>query len=108
MGRIDGSGITIDFGRIKDYFKKEWDHKFIIPLDDVDYWNHIYQETGYSPVFDNLKPLDFTTAEGMAAEIAQALLSIALEEMRMATDYSDGVPEVHFELSEGPGQGVKV
>jgi len=102
--RIDPSGITIDFGHIKEYFKKEWDHKFIVPLDDIEFWQKVVSMKG-CPVKDNLRAIDFTTVEWMVAEIQKDLLSLAMNELGLADDFSDGVPEVHFELSEGPNQG---
>lgn len=93
---MDEVGLTIDFGKIKKYFKEVWDHKFIVPKKDQKFWEHIYSSTGYCPVRNNLLVLKHTTAEHMAAKIRADLMNI-----------SDGC-DVHFTLCEGPAQGVGV
>ena len=90
--------MSIDFSDIKQYFKEEWDHKFIIPTKDMSYWKHIYEHTGHVAISDNRKIIKYTTAEWMAVSIQFALeLDLDLPQN-----------SVHFELWEGPHQAVKV
>lgn len=94
---IGESGMSIDFGIIKTYFKEQWDHKFIIPKKDKDYWLHIYEHTGHS-LLDNRKIVKYTTAEWMALKIQQ--------DLELDLDLPQG--SVHLELWEGPHQAVIV
>lgn len=95
VNEFDAVGISIDFGIIKDYFKREWDHKFIIPLKDTLFWHTFYQD--FPIVADNRKIVEFTTCEGMAVKMQEDLLDIF--ERRYTP---------HFTLCEGPDQGVEV
>jgi len=97
VDEFDKNGMSIDFGIIKDYFKREWDHKFIIPTEDADFWKHIYEECGNNAVADNRKLVKHTTAEYMAEKMQEDLINIF--ERRYTP---------HFTLCEGPDQGVEV
>lgn len=108
-------GIAIDFKKIKGYFDDEWDHKFVVPEDHYMFLEKMFMICDFPeeldpPLVSNLKPIPHTTAEGMAAVIAEDLLCIAIEELYdgvMPEDERD-IPEIHFGLYEGPGQGVLV
>lgn len=97
VDKLDEVGISIDFGIIKDYFKTTWDHRFIIPECDADFWKHIYEECGHVAIADNRKVVEFTTCEGMAMKIQEDLLELFGRQWTP-----------HFTLCEGPDQGVVV
>lgn len=99
---LDEVGMSIDFGLIKGYFKTEWDHKFVIPKKDEDYWRHIYEETGYCPIDDNRVVLKYTTCEWMAIIMRRDLGKA------IGWNEADAAMNIHFELWEGPNQAVKI
>jgi len=98
---INEQGMFIDFGDIKGYFKEQWDHKFIVPLKDEEFWLHNYRNVGYCPVDNNLKAVARTTAEGMAMQIQEELAHLIAEKTREKT-------APHFKLFEGPNQSVEI
>ena len=67
------TGMIIDFGLIKDYFKREWDHKLIVPTNDAQDWAIFLDKIGRR---QNLKVVDLTTAEGMALDIKRDLINM--------------------------------
>ena len=93
---LNEQGIVLDFGDVKEYFKTAWDHKFLIPEIDSEYWRHIYEECGSVPVKDNRKVLRGVSDEVMAIIIHNDLRKLS------------HVMEVHFTLYEGLNQGVSV
>ena len=99
---LDEVGMSVDFGIIKGFFKSEWDHKFIIPEKDEEYWKHIYEQTGCLPVSDGRKVIRYTTAEWMAIVIRRDLGEL------LEWSEVDAAMNIHFELWEGPNQAVKV
>ena len=99
---LDSVGMSIDFGLIKGYFKNQWDHKFIIPIKDEEYWRHIYEQTGCLPMSDNRKVIKHTTAEWMVVEIRKGLGEL------MEWNEVVSALKIHFDLYEGPNQAVRV
>lgn len=100
-------GMIVDFGKVKDYFDEEWDHKFIVPIDDADSWLAILTGLGLRR---NIVALDYTTAEWMAAEIHKDLFSLVIDECydgELPED-ENNMPIITFELYEGPNQGVVI
>lgn len=104
ISRVDlrEDGISIDFGAIKNYFKKEWDHRFYVPIQAYPFWKNLMEGILKPYVYNNLKAVNFTTCEGMAdriiEELAQLVVSVTNLEM-------DDV-RISFSLYEGPAQGV--
>ena len=94
---LDDTGMSIDFGKIKDYFKEQWDHKFIVPDSAGGKWIQACMDIDPFIAL-KIKPLRHTTAEWMALRIQQDLI----------LDLDLGVDSVHFELWEGPHQAVKI
>jgi 6-pyruvoyl-tetrahydropterin synthase len=105
---LDNKGMIVDFGIIKDYFKQNWDHKFIIPEDDTQFWESIMSK---GIVLNNLKPIKHTTAEYMAMVMQEELQELVskyyLEEESDRRSWFDAV-SVRFTLSEGPVQGITI
>ena len=97
------SGITVDFGKIKDYLKG-WDHKTIVPMQDYDKWLEFYNKMKFK---NNLRPLDYTTAEFIASELRIGL-TLILDATMKRTPYEASQDMIHFELWEGPHQAVIV
>jgi len=89
---LDESGISIDFGIIKTYFKK-WHHKNIVPQIHYAHWLEFYKKMGFK---DNLIPLPHSSCEVIKAKMKEEL-SILLN-----------LPEekINFEFWEGPGGGL--
>ena len=100
---IDDMGISIDFGIIKDYFKNEWDHRFIVPKEDYHLWREITKEL---KLLDNLKPVKYTTAEWFNIIIKSDLIEM-LNKRYPGKLTADMYP-VSFILLEGPKQGVLI
>ncbi len=105
---LDEVGMSIDFGLIKGYFKTRWDHRFVIPFDDEEFWTIRLD----SPVSGNVKLLRYTTCEHMA-EVIRADLADILSRHYYGDDYKakrTGYPStwIHFSLWEGPNQAVKI
>ena len=87
----DTMGIAVDFGIIKDYFRR-WDHKLIVPNQDLEDWRKFYRKMDFN--LHQLIGLPQTTCEYMIGYIKQQLYDL--------TGYW-----IHFRLSEGPGQGTR-
>jgi len=105
------NGLSVDFAEVSNYFKTEWDHKFLILREDEEYWNHIYKETGYIPVMDNRKIVWASTAEAMIIIIKEALEKIVYDRYPKLRDMIGvmKIPNmVSFTLYEGPNHGVSV
>jgi len=98
QAKLNEQGISVDFGIIKGYFKESWDHKNIIPKASLIAWQDFYSFMGYK---DNLRPVISTSAEFMAQVMKKELEGLILKEA-----FQTNV--VHFELCEGPAQGVFV
>ena len=93
---LNEQGISVDFGVIKGYFKENWDHKFIVPKDEM---------TGHAwlgKFSENLVELRFTSAEWMAIIIRKELGE------KIGWDEPTAAFKIHFELWEGPNQAVIV
>ncbi len=94
---LDELGMIIDLGDFKgpvrEYLKNKWDHKMIIPEDEVEIiaWHTLYRTLGLD--VEALLPLRHTTVEYM-----QMLIT---EELNLL--FPDG--EITLELYEGPAQG---
>lgn len=110
------NGISIDFGEIKDYFKNNWDHKFIVPESTWEIWQHILPEIRPVGPADGLlkEAMDeqfvilwATTAEVIAYEIQKGLLEI-VKKYQDCTPYKATLEQIHFELWEGVHQAVVV
>ena len=86
-------GMIVDFTTIKRYVKETWDHKFIVPKEDVRKWMRVYEKFGLEP---NIIGIDYPTAENIALAILE--------------DLSNMLPgcSIKFELYETPTQGVEV
>lgn len=95
---IDEIGMIVDFGVIKEYFKEEWDHKFIVPEYDADMWTSLIEKKGMP---HNLVVLKYTTAELMAKRMQEDLKDIIKKHTN--ADFS-----VSFKLYEGANQYVEV
>ena len=100
--QLDRMGISIDFSSIKQYFDKEWDHKFIVssPPDDPypDSWMDIYRLLDMDTA--QLRVVEYTTCEHIAQVIVKELF-----------DRFPQVRFVGFTLYEGAGEstgGVQV
>ncbi len=96
---LNKTGMIVDFGIIKGYFKDEWDHKNIIPEHHLEIWREHYARLEMP---DNLKPLQFTTAEWVAKVMKADLIGLLLccDNIHSFT--------VNFALYEGPKQDVMV
>lgn len=97
---LDDIGMSFDFGVIKSYFKEEWDHKFLIPVQDWEIWQQILKSYPTLLTGRGVKVVKYTTAEGMAIQI-QSDLSLTLT--KGAYDL-----KIHFKLFEGPHQAIEV
>ena len=94
---LDDQGIIVDFGKITGYFAKEWDHKFLIPVAGIGYWEDIYEHTGFKPMIDNRKVVNYGSDEYCAERIRDELMVL-----------HPNIAEVHFTLYEGKNHGVSV
>jgi len=98
---LDETGMILDFGVIKKYFKEYWDHRFLVPPIDISRMPATGLFLKCNIVY-NLRPVEPTpTAEAMARLINDDLWSIIEEEVK------DNRFLMSFELYEGPNQGVK-
>ena len=87
--------MVVDFGRIKDYFANNWDHKFIIDETALEFWQEVIAE---GILLKNLRTVKGRpTCENIAWAMSEDL-------RRLFPDLT----YLYFELYEGPNQGVKV
>ena len=107
--KLDQSGMSIDFGIIKGYFKDHWDHKFIVPTNHYMFLQKAlidceFPEELNPPMISNMVPLEFTTCEGMAEVIREQLVIL------LRQSYGDWINPscISFKLFEGPNQAVEV
>ena len=98
---LDNKGMSVDFGIIKGFFKKEWDHKFIVPDSDGSKWVEACKEIDPFMALA-IRPLRYTTAEWMAVVIRRDLGK------ELGWDEATAAMNIHFELWEGPHQAVIV
>ena len=96
---LDENGLTVDCGIVKRTIKENFDHKLLIPEDYMELFQRLIYEsrTQAKPLVDNLKPVRYTTVEGLAQEI------------KLTIDQAVGYEVVSaISISEGPTQGVTV
>ena len=91
-GELEGS-MLVNFNDIKEYIRKFWDHKLIVPLEDVKIWRKAYEKLGME---DNIVGVKEPTAE----IIAETILS----------DLERLLPNINIRvvLYETPGNSVEV
>ena len=101
---LDEMGMSIDFGRIKEYFKQSWDHKLILP-NDIEGLRTIFDGFKLAGItIFNIIHLPNTTAEGMALVMRDRIASI----LGWRYDCKYNQDFIHFKLFEGPNQAVEV
>ena len=106
---LDKMGISVDFGDVKQYFKDEWDHKFIIPKSHKMFLESAlltFPEELDPPKVNNLKPVEFTSAEGIAEMMQYELVDIVNPKDIGFQPVSQS--DIHFKLFEGPNQAVEI
>jgi len=98
--RMDDMGVVIDFGVVKGYFKREWNHRNVVPQEHLEAWQRLYEELGLE---DNLKPVLLTSVEAFAVIIKRDLAKLAHVDPCDVhfTIYETGGPEL-------PGMGATV
>jgi len=97
QGEPDEQGMIVDFGIIKDYIKKYWDHKLLVPVCDAEVWYKTYEQLGLgSPA---IVPMTNPTVENIAAAIKGELERLLERRLGVQT-------KVSFELYEGTRNGV--
>ena len=103
-GQLDEMGISMDFGDIKQYFRDEWDHKFLVPTYTHEAWKTMLLNNmlELDVAVSNLMHLECTTAEYIMKKIKSDLVEMLVKRYPKA---KFGNP-VMFGLLEGPGQGV--
>ena len=103
-GQLDDKGISMDFGDIKQYFRDEWDHKFLVPTHTYELWKELLMdnmlELDVKPT--NLIHLECTTAEHIMKRIKSDLVEMLVARY---PKMQFGKPVI-FYLLEGPEQGV--
>jgi len=91
-GELNEQGIAIDFGDIKGYFKKEWDHKQYVPVQHMPIWTEHYKKLGMD--IKQLKPLRYTTCEDISDKIIDDLFMMF-----------DNIVQIGFTIYEGASEG---
>ena len=103
---VGDTGMSIDFGIIKGFFKENWDHKFFVPEDDYEKWREAFLGPDAPINMDVeghwLKAIKYTTAEWMTVIIRRDLGELIEWSEVVAAD------KIHFDLYEGPNQAVRV
>ena len=90
-GELDEQGISIDFGNISGYFKKEWDHKLLVPEEHFGMWRRLYGDLGMQ--VGAIKSLKYTTCEHISDLIIEDFMKL------------DRVVQVGFTIYEGASEG---
>lgn len=108
-GDTNDQGMFIDFSKIKQYFKENWDHKFIVPKVDEKYWTEILDSDKRKGL--KVMPTEYhTTVEHIAFLIFNELVELLAEEWGLDPEGKDSwlYSSIRFSLYEGPNQGVSV
>lgn len=97
---LDSMGILVDFGVVKGYFKQHWNHRNLVPNEQVQDWVEFYEKMDYA---DNLKGLLLTSVEYIGKTIKLELAALVGVNPNCVhfTIYETGGPEL-------PGMGVSV